>query len=149
MKSIIRFIKENQEDIKKYSNIIVLNKNEDKVLILRKSRNDKRFKNMWRFTSEYIEKTDKNGKEACIRELKEETGIELSWNESFKCKKYDIIENPDGSISEYYLVVLEKNPEEITIKLSQEHSAFEWFDENCIKKYRWLDSVFQIIQKVI
>ena len=95
MKSIRQFIIESQENKKIYSNMILLNHNEDKVLILRRANYMKKFRGMCGFPGGLVESKDKNAKSAAIRELKEETGIELSWNEEHKCELYEKITNND------------------------------------------------------
>lgn len=140
-------IQESQDEPKKYSNMIVLNPNEDSVLILRRSKLCDKFRYKFGFPGGSIDSKDKNSKDAAIRELKEETGIELTWNEENKCKKYDTITNKDGSISEYYIVTLE---EERDIKLSKEHTVYEWFNGDSKKNnHMWMPDVFQIIQKIL
>ena len=131
-----------------YSNIILLNPDEDKILILKRANYIKMWRGMWGFPGGHVDKKDKNPKEAAIRELKEETGIELSWNEFYKLKEYDKIKhNSDNSISYYYITTLESD---VDIKLSKEHSNYEWFNEKSEKKnHKWVPDVFQIIQKIL
>ena len=131
-----------------YSNIILLNPDEDKVLILKRANYLKQWKGMWGFPGGHVDSKDKNPKEAAIRELKEETGIELSWNESYKLKEYDKIKHDnDNSICYYYITTLESN---VDVKLSKEHSNYEWFNEKSEKKnHKWVPDVFQIIQKIL
>ena len=139
-------IKESQDESKRYSNMILLNPDEDAVLILRRANYLKNFKGMYGFPGGSIDSKDKDAKSAAIRELKEETGIELTWNEEHKCKKYDTITNSDNSISEYYITTLETIPE---IKLSKEHAGYEWFNEKSKKNHKWMPDVFQIIQNIL
>ena len=139
-------IQESQDNVKKYSNMILLNPTEDAILVLRRANYMKNFKGMYGFPGGSIDQKDKDSKEAAIRELKEETGIELTFNEEHKCKKFDTITNKDGSISEYYITTLETLPE---IKLSREHVGYEWFNEKSTKNYKWMPDVFQIIQKIL
>ena len=131
-----------------YANIILLNPDEDKVLILKRANYLKQWKGMWGFPGGHVDSKDKNPKEAAIRELKEETGIELSWNESYKLKEYDKIKHDnDNSICYYYITTLESN---VDVKLSKEHSNYEWFNEKSEKKnHKWVPDVFQIIQKIL
>ena len=145
-KILMESIQESQETHKKYSNIILLNPNEDAILVLRRANYVKPFKGMWGFPGGHIDSKDKDAKATAIRELKEETGIELTFNEEHKCKKFDTITNNDGSISEYYMTTLETIPE---IKLSREHAGYEWFNEKSTKNHKWMPDVFQIIQKIL
>ena len=142
MKNILNYIFESIE--KKYVNIIVVSP-ENEILILRRANYMKKFKGLWGFPGGSIDAKDKDSKSAVIRELKEETGIELSWNEEYKyLKKFETIKNNDGSISEYFIVKLETKP---TIKISREHSKYDWFDIKNKTNYKWMPDIFQIIQK--
>ena len=146
MKNINQYIKESQEEQKIYVNLILLTPEEDAILILKRANYMRKYKTMWGFPGGSLDKKDKDGKAGAIRELKEETGIELSWNEEHKCKLYDKITNQDGSISEYYKTTLETMPE---VKISREHSKYEWFEEKTKQNYKWMPDVFQIIQKIL
>ena len=130
-----------------YSNIILLNPEKDKILILRRANYIKKFGGMWCFPGGHVDPNDKNPKEAAIRELKEETGIELSWNELSNVKEYDKIKHDnDNSICYYYITTLESN---VDVKLSKEHAAYEWYNETSKKNHKWVPDVFQNIQKLL
>lgn len=134
---------ENNEE-KKYSNIIV--KCDEEILIIKRANYIRKFRGLWGFPGGSVDNKDKNPKDAAIRELKEETGIKLTWNEEYNCKELKKIKNKDNSESYYYLVNLETKPSEI--KLSREHSKFEWYKSNN-KPYNWMPDVFQIIQDIL
>ena len=133
---------------KVYSNMILLNHDEDQVLVLRRANYMRKYRGMYGFPGGSVDSKDKDGKAAAIRELKEETNIELSWHEQHNIKKFDSITNEDGSISEYYITHLE-NDELPEIKLSREHAGYEWFDDSSKKPHKWMPDVFQIIQKIL
>ena len=139
-------IQESQDEPKKYSNIILLNPEEDAILVLKRANYMKKFRGMWGFPGGHVDSKDKDFKAAAIRELKEETGIELTFNEERKCKKFDTIKYEDGSISDYYLATLEAMSE---VKLSKEHQEYEWFNEKSKKNHKWMPDVFQLIQKIL
>lgn len=143
MKNIVEYLFENKT--REYSNIILISDNHE-ILILRRANYMKKFGGLWGFPGGTVNEKDKNSKETAIRELKEETGIELSWNEEHKCSLYKTIKNKDNSISHYYLVKLETNIEDI--KLSKEHSKYDWFNIDNKKNYKWMPDIFQIIQKI-
>ena len=128
---------------KYYSNIIIVSP-DDEILILRRANYMRKYKSLWGFPGGSVSDSDKDPKEAAIRELKEETGIELTFNETNNCEKFDSITNNDGSVSDYYIAKLESKPE---VKLSKEHSKYEWFKENTKENLRWMPDVFQLIQK--
>ena len=137
---------ESENGPKKYSNMILLNQDENAILILRRANYLKKFRTMWGFPGGSIDQKDKDSKAAAVRELKEETGIELTFNEERKCKKFDTIKNEDGSISDYWITTVEDEPK---IKLSKEHSKYEWFNEKNEENHKWMPDVFQIIQKIL
>ena len=143
MKNIVEYLFENKT--REYSNIILISDNHE-ILILRRANYMKNFGGLWGFPGGTVNEKDKNSKETAIRELKEETGIELSWNEKHKCSLYKTIKNKDNSISYYYLVKLETNIKDI--KLSKEHSKYDWFNIDNKKNYKWMPDIFQIIQKI-
>lgn len=141
-------LKESKEEPTLYANVILLNPEEDKVLILKRANYMKRWKGMWGFPGGHVDAKDKDPKEAAIRELKEETGIELTWNEAHKLKEFDkIYHENDNSLCYYYITTLETDS---VIKLSKEHSDYEWFNSDSkIKNQKWVPDVFQIIQKIL
>lgn len=141
MKNITQYINESQE--KQYVDGILISP-DDKILILRRANYMKRFGGKWGFIGGSIEDKDKNSKEAIKREIKEETGYELTWNEEYEAKLFDKIKHQDGSTTEYWIVKLESEPE---IKISREHSKYEWYEIENDKDYKWMPDVYQIIQK--
>ena len=142
MKSIITYINESQ-DIKRYVDGILVSPN-DKILILRRANYIKKFGGKWGFIGGSIDDKDKNSKAAIKREIKEETGYELTWNEEHEMKMFDKINHQDNSSTEYWIIKLEVEPE---IKISREHSKYEWYEIENDKDYKWMPDVYQIIQK--
>lgn len=142
MKSIINYINESQ-DIKRYIDCILVSP-DDKILILRRANYMKKFGGKWGFVGGSIEDKDKDSKAAAKREIKEETGWELTWNEEHEMKMFDKINHQDNSSTEYWLIKLETEPE---IKISREHSKYEWYEIENNKDYKWMPDVYQIIQK--
>lgn len=141
MKNITQYINESQE--KQYVDGILISP-DDKILILRRANYMKKFGGKWGFIGGSIEDKDKNSKEAIKREIKEETGYELTWNEEHEAKLFDKIKHQDNSTTEYWMVKLESEPE---IKISREHSKYEWYEIENDKDYKWMPDVYQIIQK--
>lgn len=142
MKSLIAYINESQ-DIKRYVDGILVTP-DDKILILRRANYMKKFGGKWGFVGGSIDDKDKDSKSAIKREIKEETGYELTWNEEHEMKLFDKINHKDNSSTEYWLIKLEGNP---SIKISKEHSKYEWYEVENNKDYKWVPDVFQIIQK--
>ena len=141
MKSLISIINESLQ--KRYVDAILVSP-DDKILILRRANYMKKFGGKWGFAGGSIDDKDKDSKAAIKREIKEETGYELTWNEEHEMKMFDKINHQDNSSTEYWLVKLEVNPE---IKISREHSKYEWYEIENDKNYKWMPDVYQIIQK--
>lgn len=149
MKKLTDWINENRGEIKHYVDGILVSEDE-KILILRRANYMKNFGGQWGFVGGSVDKKDKNNKEAIIREIKEETGIELTFNEQQKMKAVDKQghEREDGSIgsdTEYWLIKLETTPD---IKISREHSKYEWVgpEETKERNRKFMPDVFHYIQ---
>jgi 8-oxo-dGTP pyrophosphatase MutT (NUDIX family) len=149
MKHITDWINENKGEIKHYVDGILVSEDE-KILILRRANYMKNFGGCWGFVGGSVDKKDKNNKEAIIREIKEETGIELTFNEQQKMKAVDKQghEREDGSIgsdTEYWLIKLETTQD---IKISREHSKYEWVgpEETKERNRKFMPDVFHYIQ---
>ena len=141
MKSLISIINESLQ--KRYVDAILVSP-DDKILILRRANYMKKFGGKWGFVGGSIDNKDKDSKAAIKREIKEEIGYELTWNEEHEMKMFDKINHQNNSSTEYWLVKLEVNPE---IKISREHSKYEWYEIENDKDYKWMPDVYQIIQK--
>lgn len=151
MKSLKELILENK--IRHYVDGILINKDTDEILLLQRAGYLKLFGGKWGFIGGSIENSDKSAKDALIREIKEETGIELSFNEKNSIKSFGKQEHLGGpnddivvSDTEYFIIELETKPE---IKLSREHSRYKWFDKESIKEKqgKCIPDVFHYIQK--
>lgn len=142
MKSITQYIIESQQEKRYVDGILVTQ--DDKILILRRANYIKKFGGKWGFVGGHIDKTDKDSQSAIKREIKEETGYELTWNEEHEMKLFDKKTHEDNSSTEYWLIKLETTPD---IKISREHSKYEWYEIENDKNYKWVPDVFQIIQK--
>ena len=151
MKSLKELILENE--IRHYVDGILVNKDTDEILLLQRAGYLKMFGGKWGFIGGSIENSDKSAKDALIREIKEETGIELSFNEKNSMKSFSKQEHLGGpnddivvSDTEYFIIELETKPE---IKLSKEHSRYKWFDKESIKEKqgKCIPDVFHYIQK--
>lgn len=151
MKTLKELILENK--IHHYVDGILINKDTDEILLLQRAGYLKLFGGKWGFIGGSIENSDKSAKDALIREIKEETGIELSFNEKNSIKSFGKQEHLGGpnddivvSDTEYFIIELETKPE---IKLSREHSRYKWFDKESIKEKqgKCIPDVFHYIQK--
>lgn len=144
MKQINNFICEALNEAKHYVDGILVSEDE-RILILRRANYMKNFGGQWGFVGGSVDKKDKNNKEAIIREIKEETGIELTFNEQQKMKAVRKKTHENNSTTEYWLIKLETNPD---VKISREHSKYEWVDENILrsKNFKFMPDVFHYIQ---
>lgn len=149
MKHITDWINENKDEIKHYVDGILVSEDE-KILVLRRANYMKNFGGQWGFVGGSVDKKDKNNKEAIIREIEEETKIKLTFNEQQKMKAIDKQEHENnGSVvsdTEYWLIKLESNPD---VKISREHSKYEWIDADTFKNktFKFMPDVFHYIQK--
>ena len=146
MKSFKNFILENQNKIHHYVDGILVNKDTNEILLLQRAGYIKMFGGKWGFVGGSIDDKDKSPKDALIREIKEETGIELTFNEEYSMKQFSKETHDDGSDTEYFIIEMESKPE---VKLSREHSRYKWFDQESIKEKqeKCIPDVFYIIQK--
>ena len=153
MKQLIDYIKESKDEIKHYVDGILVNKDTDEILLLKRSNYVDLFKGKWGFVGGSVNESDKTTKDALIREIKEETGITLSFNEEYSMKYFGKQEhlgpgNDDKVVSytEYFIIEMESKPE---IKLSKEHTEYKWFDKEMIKENqgKYISDVFHYIQK--
>lgn len=151
MKTLKEVILENKDSkVHHYVDAIIVNP-DDELLLLQRAGYVKPFGGKWGFVGGSIDNKDKSPKDALIREIKEETGIELTFNENHAIKqlyKKNHLNN-DGEVvsdTEYFIVELESKPE---VKLSREHSRYKWFDRNSIKEKqnKCVPDVFNIIQR--
>ena len=119
---------------------------DNEILILQRANYMSHFKGLWGFVGGSIEEKDKSSKDTIIREVKEETGIDLTFNEQHHIKYLDKILHEDKSDTEYWIIKLESKPE---IKLSKEHQRYKWMTEHSFKEKqgKYMPDVFQEIQK--
>ena len=149
MKHITDWINENKGEIKHYVDGILISEDE-RILLLRRANYMKNFGGQWGFVGGSVDKKDKNNKEAIIREIEEETKIKLTFNEQQKMKAIDKQEHENnGSVvsdTEYWLIKLESNPD---VKISREHSKYEWIDADTFKNktFKFMPDVFNYILK--
>ena len=146
MKTLRDKLQENE--IHHYVDAILVSE-ENKILILQRAGYMKRFPGKWGFVGGSVEKKDSSVKEAAIREIKEETGIELTKNEQANMEYFDKQEHEGEngetvSDTEYWLVKLDTTPE---IKISKEHRRYEWVDEESfkLKQGKYMADVYHYI----
>ena len=148
MKTLQEYLLEAYNALTVYSNAVVLTADKQYVLIVHRSNKNDKFIGLWAFPGGTQEPKDFTSKNAMLRELKEETGITLNWDEESRAKLLDTVKHSATEKSEYWLVVLD-SAEPVKVKLSDEHKAFEWFELDSTKQHKWVPEVYPIIQQVL
>jgi 8-oxo-dGTP pyrophosphatase MutT (NUDIX family) len=153
MKTLKEVILENKDKkVRHYVDAIMVN-SDDELLLLQRAGYVKPFGGKWAFVGGSIDEKDKSPKDALIREIKEETGIELTFNEKHTMEYFGKENHMGGqndeevvSDTEYFIVKLETKPE---IKISREHARYKWFDQESIKEKqgKCIPDVFHYIQR--
>ena len=153
MKTLKEVILENKDKkVRHYVDAIMVNP-DDELLLLQRAGYVKPFGGKWAFVGGSIDEKDKSPKDALIREIKEETGIELTFNEKHTMEYFGkeqhmgwLNDKEVISDTEYFIVKLETKPE---IKISREHLRYKWFDQNSIKEKqsKCIPDVFHYIQR--
>ena len=153
MKTLKEVILENKDNkVRHYVDAIIVNP-DDELLLLQRAGYVKPFGGKWAFIGGSIDEKDKSPKDALIREIKEETGIELTFNEKHAMEHFGKEQHMGGtndkevvSDTEYFIVKLETKPE---VKISREHARYKWFDKESIKEKqgKCIPDVFHYIQR--
>ena len=152
MKTLKDKIKENKEDIHHYvDGILIAPDNE--ILILQRANYLKNFRGQWGFVGGSVDKNDKTNKDAIIREIKEETGIELNVNEKRNMKNIGLHQNLGGNddkeviaYTEYWIIKLDKKYD---IKISKEHQRYTGVNEETFKEKqgKYMSDIYHYIEK--
>ena len=141
------------KSLKVSSTVVVISKDMKALIVQRPS--DKSFANLWTVAGGKLQDTDGIpiaedfryfSTEVCaIRELREETGISVLISDlKYLCSLYA------GAINRLilsYYVILDKNADEIEIKLS-ECQAYKWIIQDKIKYYRFIPDIGGEISEV-
>lgn len=116
-----------------------------KILILQRHKDEKIFPNMWELPSGKKEPLEIS-EESLLREIKEETGLNVKIIMPFAVFDYQI-ENKNeirDSTQINYLVIPLDNSE---VKLSQEHQKLAWVKKNEIHNYNITEKTKKVIEK--
>ena len=130
-----------------YSTNIVTSfiKNDDKILILKRSDKVKSMKCLWAGVSGIIEKNDTTPLERAKIEIFEETGINENEIELLKSVEQIKIESTQYKNHEWNIFAFlfkTKNPK---VKLNWENSDFNWIKPNEIKNYETVPELEKIL----
>ena len=139
MKTITELIQELLEHTK-YVDILVINN--DELLLLKRANYMKNFKGKWCLPGGHVDNTE-DTKKAVIRELYEETNINIDNPELFITYQYS-----NGGVSDVYFIVLNKKP---PVKISREHAQYKWvkFEELVTYNDKWAGETGNIINNFI
>ena len=152
MKSLKQKINENIKGIRHYVDGILVSP-DNEILLLQRANYMKIFRGLWGFVGGSIEESDKSNKEAIIREIKEETGIELNVNEKRNMKNIGLHQHLGGNndkeviaYTEYWVIKLD---EKYDIKISKEHQRYKWVNEETFKEKqgKYMPDIYHYIEK--
>ena len=130
----------------RFTNIVTsFIKNDDKILILKRSDKVKSMKCLWAGVSGIIEKNDTTPLDRAKIEIFEEAGIHEEQIELLKAIQQMKILSPQYKNHEWNIfpfLFKAKNPE---IKLNWENSEFKWIEPNEIKNYKTVPDLEKIL----
>jgi len=134
-----------------YSTNIVTSfiKNDDKILILKRSDKVKSMKCLWAGVSGIIEKNDTTPLDRAKIEIFEETGItekEIELLKSIEQIKIESAQYRNHEWNVFPFLFKAKNPE---IKLNWENSEFKWIEPNEIKNYKTVPDLEKILLSLL
>ena len=129
---------ESQEELKQNAVAVIINKDK-KVLALKRSSYEKQWMpNKWALVGGGIEEGE-NAKEACLREVKEETTLEdLIIKDSFT------IQRQKDSVEHIFVCIFKGNDEDVTI--NRESADYGWFD---LSEIGHLDKVPNMVEYIL
>jgi 8-oxo-dGTP pyrophosphatase MutT (NUDIX family) len=120
-------------------------KNNDKVLILKRSDKVKSMKCLWAGVSGIIEKNDTTPLARAKTEILEETGINEEEIELLKANERIKIEAAQYKNHEWIIFPFLFSTKNSEIKLNWENSEFKWIEPNDIKNYETVPELEKIL----
>ena len=130
----------------RFTNIVTsFIKNDDKILILKRSDKVKSMKCLWAGVSGIIEKNDTTPLDRAKIEIFEETGInekEIELLKSIEQIKIESAQYKNHAWNIFPFLFKAKNPE---IKLNWENSDFNWIEPSQIKNYETVPELEKIL----
>jgi len=136
--------------MKTYRSVVagVLIDNENRVLIVKRSKNESSYASMWELPSGKVDHGE-DPNEAIIREFKEETNLNVKALFPFKVTHYTI-DKPDSKRHTVQIIYFVKKTSENEIKLNDdEHEEFAWITPDDFDKYDIIDDVKTIINNAL
>lgn len=105
-------------------------RNKDKVLILKKSKNDYNYPSRWSFCSGYVKEFE-SAEDTVLREIKEETGLKAK-----TLKKGKLFQKSDRTKGRHWVIMpFLCKVESRNVRLDHENVGFRWINYKDIKKY--------------
>ncbi|GBD34187.1 Nucleoside triphosphatase NudI [bacterium HR34] len=123
---------------------VIVNK-EGKILILQRSPEEEIFPNMWELPSGKREPLE-NSEKCLLREIKEETGLEVKIIMPFSVFDYQIQKKDEVRDTTQINFLLKTNGNKI-VKLSSEHQNFTWISKKEINRYKLSEKTKKVILK--
>jgi len=117
--------------------------NNGKFLLLKRNSNEDIFPNKWELPSGKVE-FGEDPNQSLIREIKEETGLEIKDFFPLKCTHYTI-EKPDKKRHTIHIIYIINIPEVKNIILTNEHDDYKWVNINDLKQLDTFDDMFDIL----
>lgn len=118
---------------------------DNKILILQRNMNEDIYPGLWELPSGKKENLE-TAEVALIRELREETGLEVEPIIPFDVFNYQI-EKTDIIKDSTQINYLVKNKSDLKVILSDEHQDYKWISQNEINSYNLSDSTKIVIEK--
>jgi len=116
--------------MKTYFTVTGIVKNKDRILILKKSRDDWNYPNKWSFCSGYVKEFE-SAENSVLREIKEENGLKAKIAKRGKLLQvYDKKNNKNWVVMPFLCEVKSKD-----VKLDHENAEFMWINYRDIVKY--------------
>ena len=116
-------------------------KNKDKFLILKKSPDDRNYPNRWSFCSGFIKEFEP-AEDACLREAKEETGLDVKITRTGKI--LEVIDNDKRWVVAVYLCETDKTD----VKLCHENVDYKWVTLDEMKDYEFVPGIREDLEKL-
>mgnify|MGYP001614629867 CR=1 FL=1 len=116
--------------MKTYFVVTGIVKYKEKILILKKSKDDWNYPNKWSFCSGYVKEFE-SAEDTVIREIKEETG--LSAKIAKKGKLLEVKDNKNGKT--WIIIVFLCSVKSSNVRLCDENVEYKWIKYEEIKKY--------------
>lgn len=130
-----------EAEVSEVAAAVTYNPEKDRFLLVKRSSTRKRFPNEWEFASGFIEENEE-GKDAALRELKEETGLigeVIKTGEPFEV-------NTEMHHFRVHPVLVKVDSREVD--LTEEHEDFEWVEVEEIEKYNTVPQLRKDLKRI-